>query len=1147
MSRDGLAFSILGTLEVRASPGAEPIKVPEACRVLLARLLVRPGQPVTVDSLNDALWGDELKADVSNSLHQLVRTTRRLLGDEKPFRVLVRDDDAYRLVAHPVCVDAVRFRRLAQRGGQLLASRPAAGRAMLAEALSMWRGPLLGTLADRSWAQRAGAELERVRLAAQLDLNEARLMLGDHVLLERELPAQIERHPDVEPLRTQLVRALHASGRTVEAMLAYRHAIRDLGTVGPELRRVGDAIASGAQPHADRTPRLGPGRDDAAPVARPDAAVLCAVWQGPPRAGDSAVGTAALVVDDEGGRSFPLSGQRLLAAFDDLGAALRAAAALVAQPCMSAGVALHVGGVVEVARNLFGPAPAVAGGLASAAGPSQVLLSAEAAHAADDLVPRGAVRALGEHRFADLHHPRPVFALVVGDPDGALAEPRSLDGHPHNLPVVHTRFVGRRHELEELSRRIASGRIITLVGQGGCGKTRLALQIAAQHLVAFADGAWVVSLTELADGSPADRVAAAAVQALGERTPRHETATQTVARHLADRRALLILDNCEHVHEACAELAVRIRDAAPEVCILATSRRPLPVSGGIVVQVPGLAVAPETAAGDGSATMSDAMLLLVDRAGFMERDAAITAAELACCQRICEAVEGHPLAIELAGAHVPTRGLHGVAAAVEDALGGELQRLAQPSVDVPERQRTLAATIAWSHRLLSGDEQLVLRRLAVFRGGFGAAQAAAVAGVVDVEPATVHDLLPGLMEVSLVVPHRFGGDRMRLAEPIRAFALGQLREAGEVDLLRDRHAEVHARIAREGARLCFGPGEQAWLERLDADHDNLRATLDRLIETRREHDALRLVGALWWFWFSHGHLVEGCEWVDRALALGSHPSPERVRALRAASHLTWWRGEFRRADEHNRLLAECADSIDDDWGRAWALLAFGAAELFKDPAAALAPLTRGRERFDALGSRSRWESGYTLQVIGGAHWFVDEYRPAGAAFDEAVAIFEALGHRSALASAMRSSGMMAALNGSVTSGIVRCEEARRLSAALGDRAGSAQALNYLGAIGRAAGDLASAVTYHAEALALAWAVRELWDTCWALDGLAGAACAWASTRSPLVSWRAPGGLPRTPATGHHHASVRSASRTSPRWRLRWTPTSSSARPPRGSA
>ena len=218
MSGDGPTFSILGSLEVCIAHHQERVSLHAASRVLLARLLVHPGAAVPVDALTEALWGDELKADVRNSLHELVRTTRRLLGDEaKRFRVLLREDEAYRLVADPVRIDALRFRRLADRGGQLVAAPPAAARAMLAEALSTWRGPLLGPLADRGWAQWPAAELERARLDAQIALNEARLSLADHAALARELPAQIERDPEVEPLRIQLVRELHAAGRNGEA------------------------------------------------------------------------------------------------------------------------------------------------------------------------------------------------------------------------------------------------------------------------------------------------------------------------------------------------------------------------------------------------------------------------------------------------------------------------------------------------------------------------------------------------------------------------------------------------------------------------------------------------------------------------------------------------------------------------------------------------------------------------------------------------------------------------------------------------------------------------------------------------------------------------------------------------------------------
>ena len=332
-----------------------------------------------------------------------------------------------------------------------------------------------------------------------------------------------------------------------------------------------------------------------------------------------------------------------------------------------------------------------------------------------------------------------------------------------------------------------------------------------------------------------------------------------------------------------------------------------------------------------------------------------------------------------------------------------------------------------------------------------------------------------------------GTARLRLVEPIRAFALDQLERAGELDATRGEHARVFAAMAGELAPGMFGAEEQVSVERLEADHDNLRAAIGWFVDGGHRDEALALVGALWWLWFSHGHLEEGSAWVARALAIDDVPSRRRVRALRAGSHLTWWCGDYAQSDAYNVELEACAREIDDAWGLAWAPMGHGAVTLFRDPRESLPLFEESKRRFEAL--ELDWEAGYALQLVGGARWFGDDEPAALAAFDEAVEIFARLGHRSVLGSVQRSAGLMAARCGNPERGAVLCRAALVTSTAIDDRAGSAQALNFLAAISRDEGDLDTAAARYADALGLARDIGELWATCWALDGIAGVACA----------------------------------------------------------
>jgi predicted ATPase/DNA-binding SARP family transcriptional activator len=1109
-------YAILGSVTVRRAPGAAAIALSDQHKLLLGRLLLVPGARVTTDALVDALWGDAPGANPRNALQVAVSTVRRLLGDTGRVRqVIVTDGDGYRLVADVLRIDAERFRRLAERGHDLADRSPRAARAMLSEALSTWRGPLLGELGDRLWASGHVRELDSLRDQAEVDLNELRLELGEHAELEGTLRLQIDENPHDERRRGQLVRALDGAGRSAEAQLAYRAAYRDLGAVGPELRGIGERVARGrpagtaaSRPAGTASAYYGGGR--------PDGILLCAVLdplaRGP---GDPGLGLLSLRIDQHAGTPHPLTADLLVATFDDVDAALRAADDLASEGSRPARIGVHVGGIVRLGRSLAGPGPALCRQLAVVAHPGQVLVTAAArARAAAATL----LRDLGEQRFFDLGPGERVFELATERAGERFPPPATLSRLSHNLPVQTTRFIGREEELATLARMVAGGGLVTLTGAGGCGKTRLALQLAAGHVQAFAGGAWFVELAEVAMGADAAAVAAAVAHQLGLRTLPGETQRDALVRHLCDRVALLVLDNCEQIHAACAELVAALRASCPGVCLVATTRRPLRIDGEHVLNVASMAVD----AGAPRGLPSDAVQLLLERAGPLPSDPSASAGTLDCAARICRALDGLPLAIELAAAQVPARGLHGVAAEVEAMMRGE-QRLSQFASDDPgrpDRQRTIESAIDWGYRLLSDGEKRVLRRLAVLHGTFGDVEARSTAEFRAADAGSLQSLVDCSMVA--VAPPLDGVSRLRLVEPIRAFALGQLTRADEHEHAREVHAGVYLALAIELAPRLFGPREQAGLLRLEAEHDNLRAALAWHVEHGRGREALRFVGALWWLWFSHGHLEEGCMWVQRALALDDEPSRERVRALRAGSHLAWWRGDHAQCDAYNVALERCAGAIGDEWGLAWVKMGFGATEVFRDPLKVLPLFEDSKRRFDALGRH--WEAGYTLHLIGGARWFGGDERAAGEAFEEAVEIFERLGHRSVLASLRRCAGLMAARCGTPARGIALCSDALRLSDAIGDRAGSAQALNFLAAISRDEDDQQTAIARYAEALRLAREVGDLWATCWALDGLAGAARAFAepeiaarllakSARLAARSWYVPS--PRERALRDH--------------------------------
>jgi predicted ATPase/DNA-binding SARP family transcriptional activator len=1074
-------YSILGPLVVRLRPDGPPVPLREKAGLLLGRLLLGRGQAVSLTELAEDIWGDAAELEnYKDSLQGLVRDLRRRLQDtDEPRRVIRHASETYRIVADPLQVDAQRFELLTQHAEALLDRRPRAALAMLDEGLAAWRGPLLGEHHGLTWIDIAERELISLRIAAEVRRSRALLALDRADMAELLLRRQIAEYPDSRRLRAQLVRLLAAVDRTPEARDACREALA-LGTPTDDLRRLADLLERG-EPMA--TPRRRVGTVEG---WLPDSVILHAILSDRERAaGDAGMGTLTLLVAREGGDPHPRDDRQLVAAFDDAAGAMRAARAAAADQRLRCRVGLHVGAIVRGGDVLAGAGAARCRLLAETAREGEVRVSADAR---DRHWTAYGLRNLGEGRYEDLLPAEPVFA-VAGD-DGAADEPppkRQRRAFDH-LPVQRTRLVGRVAELSAYSRFVVPGALVTLRGVGGCGKTRLALELAARRAGDFTDGAWFAGFAELEVGSGVEALALAVAGRLGARTVPDEAAATTLQRYLEDRRLLLVVDNCEHVAGAAAELVATLQPVSPGSCIVATSRKALGVAGERVIDVPAMSAAPD----DATHGLSEAVELLLERATVLPGLAEGAAQPLEEATRICTMLDGIPLAIELAAAHVPTRGLAAVGRAVEEVLSGEgdLSEFASGDPERIPRQRTIEATVRWSHDLLDARERAVLHRLSVFNGSFGLAEARVVAAGGDLDEAAAGQTIERLIDWSMltVEPPLGRVRRLRMLEQIRVYAAARLDDDGATRSARHAHAQVYTALAVSVTPTLFGPGEQAGLARLDADYENFRAALGWHIGERRADEAMQLVGALWWKWFAHGHYEDGGMWVARALSLGSSPSRARVRALRAASHLAWWRGRYDLCDEHNLRLEECARAIDDAWGLAWAPMGQGAVRMFREPQAALALLQRSRERFEALGAA--WEAAYAVHVTGGVHIFAGDIDSARAAYEESVSVFERISHGSVLASARRGAGVTMALTGDRVRGTALCREALAFTESIGDPAGSAQALNFLAAISHRHGDLAVAAARYGDALEKAHEVGELWATCAALDGIA--AIAWAT-------------------------------------------------------
>ena len=570
-----------------------------------------------------------------------------------------------------------------------------------------------------------------------------------------------------------------------------------------------------------------------------------------------------------GGVEVDTQGDAFFIAFPTAPAALAAAAAARDALSIRVRMGLHSGTPLVTDEGYVGPDVHRAARIAAAGHGGQILVSASTA----SLVDAGRLRDLGPHRLTDLSAPERIFQL------GNDEFPPLKTLHQSNLPIATTPFLGREKELPEVLRLLADARLLTLTGPGGTGKTRLAAQAAAMLAEEYPDGVWWVPLAPLRDP---ELVFSTASQTLG--------AKNGLAEHIGDKSMLLLLDNFEQVIDAAADVG-SLLTSCPRLQVLVTSRERLHVTGEQEYPVPPLA-------------HEEGVGFFLARARAVAPDFAPDEA----VSEICRRLDDLPLALELAAARVKAL----TTQQILERLERRLPLLTGGARDLPERQRTLRATIEWSYELLTEAEQRLFDRLAVFRGG-STLEAAETVADADV------DTLQSLVDKSLL---RHTGDRYWMLETIREFAAERIG-----DDVRDRHAEYFLALAEEGQPhlRAHDPG---WVSRLHAERDNLRAALDRFEEVGETQLALRLAASAARYWYLRGLWPEGRRRVEAALAADERPTAARAGALREAAALAVLNGDFEfarhRIDEARALTA----TLGDPWEIAYAefLIGFAAVE-----------------------------------------------------------------------------------------------------------------------------------------------------------------------------------------------------------------------------
>jgi len=872
--------ALLGPLAVTDADGRPVPVVGARLRALLARLALEQGRPVAAPTLISALWEPgEGPADALNALQTLVSRLRRATGPD----AIESTGAGYRLVFDGGELDSARFEALVAQGRDVLRAGDAgqAGR-ILAEALAGWRGPALADVLEAPFAGPVAARLERLRDEADADRVDAALAAGRAADVVPELESRVAGHPLDERAWAQLLRALHASGRTAQALTAYEQARRHL---------------------ADEL-----GADPSAPLQEAHLAVL---------------------------RGDPVS--------------------------------------PKPRREPDGPRTAV----------------------------------------------QPSAAV----PTEPAAAPQ------HNLRAPLTSFVGRGPELERVTGLLATGRLVTLVGPGGSGKTRLASEVGHQLAPRFRDG---VRLVELAPLSDAGEIPQALLGALSQREVTVLEASQSSAADalsrlvdaLAGRQLLLLVDNCEHLVEGAARVVDHLLTRCPELHVLATSREALAVDGEALCPVPPLA-RPAEGSDPEQATASPSVRLFLDRAAAVRPGFALTQASVGPVVEICRRLDGLPLAIELAAARLRTLPVEVVA----DRLGDRFRLLAGGSRTAVARHQTLRAVVAWSWDLLADDERALVECLGVFAGGAGIEAAAAVSAI---GPSALLDLLSALVDKSLLYldDRQAGGPgvepRFRMLETLREYALERLADQGVVDAVRRHHADHFIAFAETADPWLRTSDQVQWIDRLTADRDNLHAALRFCIDTADADGAVRLGAALSWFWTLSGSHTEASTWLRSVLAVPGKAPENALAVARLAftmnstvtgdphqaagviAALQEWVQQLAPGDAHPLLaliepgLAMVSDDGDgarrafekyrdhaDPWTRsALHLFAAVSAENEGDIPRMRDVATRALAGFQQLGER--WGTASSLALLAGLRCMAGDFAGAASAYTEAAKLLQEL-------------------------------------------------------------------------------------------------------------------------------------------------------------